>query len=138
MSIDELMEQFPVSRKQVKAVLEFAARSFDAPVGPTVQVCRSGQRHPAPRSRCQRGQVLGIDKLKGGALLDAREAAGFEDLLKTEKNIHHQQDLSRRKIAMVVLGKARRQLIRLMLLPVAAAVDAARPGSFTEVVIPER
>ncbi len=32
MTIDEVMEQFPVSREQVKTVLEFAARSLDAPV----------------------------------------------------------------------------------------------------------
>ena len=29
MTIDEVMEQFPVTREQVKAVLEFAARSLD-------------------------------------------------------------------------------------------------------------
>lgn len=32
MSIDEVIEQFPVTRDQVKAVLEFAARSLDASV----------------------------------------------------------------------------------------------------------
>ena len=32
MSIDELIEQFPLTRDQVRAVLEFAARSPDAPV----------------------------------------------------------------------------------------------------------
>lgn len=32
MTIDEVMEQFPVTREQVKAVLEFAARSLDAPL----------------------------------------------------------------------------------------------------------
>jgi len=32
MTIDEVMEQFPVTREQVKAVLEVAARSLDAPV----------------------------------------------------------------------------------------------------------
>ena len=32
MSIDEVMEQFPVTREQVKAVLEFTARSLDVPV----------------------------------------------------------------------------------------------------------
>ena len=32
MTIDEVMDQFPVAREQVKAVLEFAARSLDAPV----------------------------------------------------------------------------------------------------------
>ena len=32
MTIDEVMEQFPVTREQVEAVLEFAARSLDTPV----------------------------------------------------------------------------------------------------------
>ncbi len=32
MTIDEVMEQFSVTREQVKAVLEFAARSLDAPM----------------------------------------------------------------------------------------------------------
>ena len=32
MTIDEVMQQFPVTREQVTAVLEFAARSLDAPV----------------------------------------------------------------------------------------------------------
>ncbi len=31
MTIDEVLEQFPVTREQVRAVLEFAARSLDAP-----------------------------------------------------------------------------------------------------------
>ena len=34
MSIEEILEQWPVTREQVKSVLEFAARSLDAvPVG---------------------------------------------------------------------------------------------------------
>jgi uncharacterized protein (DUF433 family) len=32
MTIDEIMEQFDVTREQVKAVLDFAARSLEAPV----------------------------------------------------------------------------------------------------------
>jgi uncharacterized protein (DUF433 family) len=34
MTIEEVMEQFDVSREQINAVLEFAARSLDAPVRP--------------------------------------------------------------------------------------------------------
>lgn len=34
MTIEEVMEQFDVTRKQINAVLEFAARSLDAPVRP--------------------------------------------------------------------------------------------------------
>jgi uncharacterized protein (DUF433 family) len=32
LTIDEVVEQFPVTREQIKAVLEFAARSLDAPL----------------------------------------------------------------------------------------------------------
>ena len=32
MTIDEVIEQFPVTRGQVKTVLEFAARSLDIPI----------------------------------------------------------------------------------------------------------
>ncbi|OQW61409.1 MAG: hypothetical protein A4S17_09490 [Proteobacteria bacterium HN_bin10] len=32
LTIDEVVEQFPVTRDQVQAVLEFAARSLDPPV----------------------------------------------------------------------------------------------------------
>jgi len=41
MTIDEVIEQFPVSRSHVKAVLESAARSLDAPVS-----ARSGCPEP--------------------------------------------------------------------------------------------
>jgi uncharacterized protein (DUF433 family) len=34
MTVEEVMEQFDVTRKQINAVLEFAARSLDAPVRP--------------------------------------------------------------------------------------------------------
>jgi uncharacterized protein (DUF433 family) len=34
MTIGELIEQFPVTREQIRTVLEFAASSLDAPVVP--------------------------------------------------------------------------------------------------------
>ncbi|MEQ1618654.1 MAG: DUF433 domain-containing protein [Terricaulis sp.] len=32
LTVEEVMAQFPVSREQIEALLEFAARSLDAPV----------------------------------------------------------------------------------------------------------
>ena len=32
MTIDEIMEQFPVTREQIAAVLDFAARSLETPL----------------------------------------------------------------------------------------------------------
>jgi len=46
----------------------------------------------------------GWDTLKNGELLAAAEAANFDVLLTTDKNIRYQQNLAQRKIAIVVLG----------------------------------
>lgn len=48
----------------------------------------------------------GWSTLANGKLLDAAEAAGFEVLVTTDKNLPHQQNLARRKLAIVVLGNA--------------------------------
>ena len=70
------------------------------------------------------------------ALLDAAEAARFDVLLTTDRNIRYQQNLTNRKIAIVILGKGRWRLIKNRLPEIAAAVAAATPGSVTEVEIP--
>ena len=57
----------------------------------------------------------------------------FDVLLTTDRNIRYQQNLTNRKIAIVVLGKGRWRLIRNRLPEIAAAVAAATPGSVAEV-----
>jgi hypothetical protein len=78
----------------------------------------------------------GWDTLRNGELLDAAEAAGFDVLVTTDRNMRHQQNLTNRTIAIVVLGKGRWRLIKNRLPEIAAAVAAAKPGSVTEVQIP--
>jgi hypothetical protein len=48
----------------------------------------------------------GWERLTNGALLDVAEADGFEVFVTADKNIRYQQNLMRRKIAIVVLGNA--------------------------------
>ena len=79
----------------------------------------------------------GWDKLKNGELLEAAEDAGFDVLVTPDKNIRYQQNLTVRTIALVVLGNPQWPILRLHVERV-AAVNAARPGSYTEVEIPER
>ena len=43
--IEEIIEQYDVTREQIRAVLEFAARSLDAPPNPAGPVDRS-DAHP--------------------------------------------------------------------------------------------
>ena len=79
---------------------------------------------------------IGWHELKNGELIQRAEEAGYEVLLSTDKNIRYQQNLSRRKIALVVLGNQQWPLVKLHLDRVVAAVNAATPGSYTEVDIP--
>ena len=76
------------------------------------------------------------DTLTNGELLQAAEDAGFEILLTTDKNIRYQQNLTTRKIALVVLGNPRWPVVRRYVERVVEAVNAASPGSYTEVDIP--
>ena len=78
----------------------------------------------------------GWDTLRNGELLDAAETAGFDLLLTTDRNLRDQQNLTSRKVAIVVRGNGRWRLIRARLAEIAVAVNAATPGSFAEVEIP--
>jgi hypothetical protein len=81
-------------------------------------------------------KAQGWDTLKNGDLLTAAEAAGFGVLVTTDKNMRYQQNLTRRQIAIVALGNAQWPVLRQHVERVVDAVNAATPGSYTEVDIP--
>lgn len=97
---------------------------------------------PAPLSRYLKGHLVteaierGWDELENGALLTEAEAAGFEVFVTADKNIRYQQNLTGRTIAIVELSTPRWPIVRNYIERVAAAVNAATPGSYTEVDIP--
>jgi len=74
--------------------------------------------------------------LSNGDLLRAAEAAGFDVLLTTDKNLAFQQSLKGRKIAVVVLGNPQWPVARLHVQSIVAAVNAATPGSYVVVNVP--
>ncbi len=78
----------------------------------------------------------GWDNLANGELLTVAEEAGFDLLLSTDKNIQYQQNLKGRRIAIVILGNSQRPAVHRYIDRVVAAVNAAKPGSYTEVKIP--
>ena len=81
---------------------------------------------------------IGWHELENGELIQRAEEAGFELLLSTDKNIRYQQNLSDRKIALVVLGNSQWPIVRLHLDKIVTAVNACTPGSYAEVEIPFR
>ena len=74
--------------------------------------------------------------MTNGDLLAAAEQAGFDVLLTADKNMRYQQNLEGRRIALVVLSTPQWPVVRLHPEKIVAAVNAATPGSYTEVDIP--
>jgi hypothetical protein len=86
-----------------------------------------------PAHTVTKAKDRGWDTLANGDLLAEPERAGFEVLLTGDKNTRHQQNLRGRKIALVVLSTPQWPVVRLHIGRIAAAVNAATPGSYTEV-----
>jgi hypothetical protein len=81
-------------------------------------------------------QARGWDRLSNGALLTAAEQAGFDLRVTTHRRIRYQQNLSGRRIAIVVLaGSTKWSRIRLQVQDISSAVNATSPASYTEVQI---
>jgi len=99
------------------------------------------QGTPAPlRSVLLGHQVVtvhecGWGQLENGDLLSAAEGRGFEVLVTTDQNLRYQQNLSGRKIAIVVLSTTNWPRIKVAGNLVLAAVEQP-PGAFVEVQIP--
>jgi hypothetical protein len=79
---------------------------------------------------------LGWGSLKNGELLQQAEINGFEVLVTTDQNLRYQQNLSDRKIAIVVLTSTSWPRIQKAARATVAAIDSAVPGNYVEVVIP--
>lgn len=78
----------------------------------------------------------GWDMLNNGDLLKAAEGAGFDVFLTTDKNIRYQQNLTGRKIAIVLIRKQQWPDLKPHVQLVVAAVNGVTPGSYVEVDVP--
>jgi hypothetical protein len=98
---------------------------------------RTLARHLIDHHTVTEARARGWEELENGKLLTEAEAAGFEVLVTTDRNLRYQQNLAGRKIALVVLGKGRWSVIKAHVPEIVAAINAATPGSFAEIDIPE-
>jgi hypothetical protein len=101
-------------------------------------VTPSGIARFLPDHTVTKAKDRGWDTLTNGDLLTEAERAGFDVLLTADKNMRYQQNLRGRRIAIIVLSTPQWPVVRLYVERVAAAVNAAKPGSCTEVEIPSR
>jgi len=101
------------------------------------------QAAPVPLRSFLKGHTVetaaqrGWDKLKNGELLKAAEDAEFDVFVTPDKNIRHQQNLKNYRIAVVVICNAQWPALRDHGGLVVTAVNAAAPGSYCEIEIPD-
>jgi Protein of unknown function (DUF433) len=141
-TIDNVMEWFGVTREQVTAVLDFAARGLETPVRRSMLILfdqgTPALRVPSYRTHGQEHKGPGIGNPQQRRIAQSRRKCWISVLVTTNKNIRYQQNLAERTIAIVVLGHARWPVVRLYVTRVVTAGNAATPGSYLEVEIPSR
>jgi hypothetical protein len=75
-------------------------------------------------------------QLENGELLKAGEVAGFDVLVTSDQNIKYQQNLTGRKLALVVLGSNIWPIVRDHGATIAEKVNAATAGSYEFIEMP--
>jgi hypothetical protein len=80
------------------------------------------------------------EQMENGELLKVAEQSGFDAMVTSDQNIRYQQNLTGRKLALVVLGSNIWPVVRDYGPSITAKVDAATPGSyaFIEMPVPPR
>jgi predicted nuclease of predicted toxin-antitoxin system len=63
----------------------------------------------------------GWEELANGELIEVAERAGFEVMVTTDRNIKHQQNLTARKLALVVLEHSQWPIVKLVAEDIVAA-----------------
>lgn len=97
---------------------------------------------PAPLRYALRGHQVetayerGWAELANGELLAAAESAGFELLITTDRGFRYQQNLTGRKLSLLVISTNDWVRIRKSQAIVVSAVAFIQSGSYTEVEIP--
>lgn len=72
----------------------------------------------------------GWSGLKNGALLAAAEEAGFDLFITADQELGYQQNLTGRRIALLVLSTNNWGVVKVQIGKIATAIDAAVPGGF--------
>jgi predicted nuclease of predicted toxin-antitoxin system len=81
----------------------------------------------------KRAAELGWQELANGELIASAEAKGFQVLITADKNLHYQQNLKNRKLAIVILPSGRWPKLKPQVSKIVKGLEEARAGSFVEI-----
>ena len=99
------------------------------------------QGTPVPLRRYLSGHTIdtayerGWSELSNGDLLTMAEQEGYELLITTDRNLHYQQNLAMRQIAIIVLMSTSWPRIKQQTNRIQAVVDAIQPHDYQEISI---
>ena len=77
----------------------------------------------------------GWAKLANGELLNTSEKSGYQILISTDQNLRYQQNLSGRKLAIIVLKSTSWPRIQQRIDDIQIAIEGITPGGYHEVTI---
>ena len=77
----------------------------------------------------------GWSALHNGELLDRAESEGYQLLITTDQNLPYQQNLSARRLAVLVLMSTSWPLLQLQVADIRAAIGGLGPGEVKEVAV---
>ena len=80
-------------------------------------------------------QEMGWAGIKNGALLKLAEAE-FEVFITTDKNLRHQQNLAKRKLAFILLPTNQVPIVAALVPEIEAALNKIQVGDFVEIPHP--
>jgi predicted nuclease of predicted toxin-antitoxin system len=92
-------------------------------------------RNSLPGHHCQTARYAGLAGLKNGDLLIAGEAAKFDVFLTVDQGIEYQQNLTARKIAIIIFSARSNRLKDLLSLAPAclARLESIQPGQLVRI-----
>ena len=93
-------------------------------------------RNGLPLHSVETAHERGWATLRNGDLLQAAENAGFDVMVTTDQNLQYQQNLTARRIAVVVLSTTSWPRIRAATDAIASAVARCATERFIEVGVP--
>ncbi len=88
-------------------------------------------RHSLKSHAVETTAERGWDRLTNGELLDAAEAAAFDLLLTADKGFQHQQNLTDRRIGVVILSRGNWPDVKVNIPRILNTIGDARPGICT-------
>jgi len=93
-------------------------------------------RDHLPRHAVETAYERGWQDLKNGDLLARAEAEGFDAIVTADQNLRYQQNLTARKLSVVVLMTTNWPRIKAHVASVVQVLEDLQPGGYEEVSFP--